>query len=220
MAGWLIFGCRTEFAAEVAEAIWRRGEQLVALVDNLPEPPEQPWAGTVPVLSPAELLPDHLTCSVAIPQTTPGHRHAVARDAMAVGLVQTRSLVDPTAAVARTAVVHRGAFVGAGAVVAALAEVGDFALVNRSASVGHHASVGAFASLGPGCVLGGEVTVGRGAFVGVGAVLAPGVTIGSNATVGAGAVVVRDVDEGDIVVGNPARVLRAATVGYQGVSVP
>jgi acetyltransferase-like isoleucine patch superfamily enzyme len=47
-----------------------------------------------------------------------------------------------------------------------------------------------------------------GARVGANATLLPGVTIGRNALVGAGAVVVCDVPDGKIVVGNPARVIK------------
>lgn len=47
----------------------------------------------------------------------------------------------------------------------------------------------------------------RGARVGGGTLLLPGVTVGANAFVGAGSVVTKDVPEGAIVVGNPARVV-------------
>lgn len=47
-----------------------------------------------------------------------------------------------------------------------------------------------------------------GAKIGAGAVLLPGTTIGRDALVGAGAVVVADVPDGAVVVGNPARVVR------------
>jgi UDP-2-acetamido-3-amino-2,3-dideoxy-glucuronate N-acetyltransferase len=53
----------------------------------------------------------------------------------------------------------------------------------------------------------------RGASVGSGAVILGGVTIGPGALVGAGAVVTKDVPEGSVVVGNPARVLRRRAVG-------
>jgi acetyltransferase-like isoleucine patch superfamily enzyme len=52
-------------------------------------------------------------------------------------------------------------------------------------------------------------TIRRGARIGGGAVLCPGVEIGEEAFVGAGAVVTKDVPARTIVVGNPARVLRA-----------
>ncbi len=48
----------------------------------------------------------------------------------------------------------------------------------------------------------------RGASIGSGAVILPGVTIGAGALVGAGAVVVEDVPEKAVVVGNPARVVK------------
>jgi UDP-2-acetamido-3-amino-2,3-dideoxy-glucuronate N-acetyltransferase len=45
----------------------------------------------------------------------------------------------------------------------------------------------------------------RAARVGGGSILLPGVTVGQNALVGAGSVVTKDVPDGAIVVGNPAR---------------
>lgn len=47
----------------------------------------------------------------------------------------------------------------------------------------------------------------RGARIGVNATLLPGVDVGANALVGAGAVVTKDVPEGVVVVGNPARII-------------
>jgi acetyltransferase-like isoleucine patch superfamily enzyme len=44
--------------------------------------------------------------------------------------------------------------------------------------------------------------------IGANATLLPGVVVGRNALVGAGAVVVRDVPDGTVVVGNPARVIK------------
>ena len=47
----------------------------------------------------------------------------------------------------------------------------------------------------------------KGAKIGANSTILPGVVIGENALVGAGSVVTRDVAPGDVVVGNPARVI-------------
>jgi len=52
-------------------------------------------------------------------------------------------------------------------------------------------------------------TIRRGARIGGGAILCPGIEIGEEAFVGAGAVVTKDVEPRMLVVGNPARVMRA-----------
>ena len=51
--------------------------------------------------------------------------------------------------------------------------------------------------------------VGPGAKIGANSTLLPGVVIGRDALVGAGSVVVHDVPDGAVVVGNPARVIRS-----------
>lgn len=48
----------------------------------------------------------------------------------------------------------------------------------------------------------------RGAKIGANATILPGVVIGAYALVGAGAVVVKDVPDGTVVAGNPARIIR------------
>lgn len=52
------------------------------------------------------------------------------------------------------------------------------------------------------------VTIRRGAWIPPGCIILPGVTIGENAVVGAGSVVRHDVEEGTLVAGNPARLVK------------
>lgn len=60
---------------------------------------------------------------------------------------------------------------------------------------------------------GRPVTIGSDVWIGGGAIICPGVAIGSRCVIGAGSVVVRDIPEGMLAVGNPCRVLRPAVDG-------
>jgi sugar O-acyltransferase (sialic acid O-acetyltransferase NeuD family) len=226
-AGWIIYACRTSFAVEVAEAIWRHDEEVALLVDNLEPGDGAPAAAgdppaeiDAPVVRPTELSPEQRDLKAVVPLITPGHRFAVEAEARGLGLASFPALVDPTAVVARSATVGEGSVVNAAAVLGGETSLGRFVHVNRSASVGHHNVIEDYATLGPGCLLAGSVRIGRGAFVGAGAVCAPEVGVGPDALVGAGAVVVRDVPAEAVVVGNPARVVREGAGGYGGVTVP
>ena len=53
----------------------------------------------------------------------------------------------------------------------------------------------------------GRVRIGNNVFLGMNAVILKGVTIGDNVIVGAGSVVTRDIPDGSVAAGNPARVL-------------
>lgn len=55
---------------------------------------------------------------------------------------------------------------------------------------------------------GKEIHVGSDVWIGGGSIICPGVKIGNRSIIGAGSVVTKDVPEGVIVAGNPARVIR------------
>lgn len=117
-------------------------------------------------------------------------------------------VIHPRASVSRFATVHPSAQVFSGAHVGPSAEIEDGTIVNTHAVIEHDCLVKAHAHVASGAILGGGVTVGTMAHIGSGATIRQKIQIGACAVVGAGAVVVRDVVEGDVVVGVPARSMR------------
>ncbi len=53
----------------------------------------------------------------------------------------------------------------------------------------------------------GKVKIGDRVFIGAGSIVLPGVTIGSDVVIGAGSVVSKDVPDGHVACGNPARII-------------
>ena len=104
--------------------------------------------------------------------------------------------------------VGEGSVVCPGAIVNRLALLGRHVLVNIGATISHDCRVGDFVTISPGASVAGHVVIGEGSFVGIGATISDRIQIGHGCLIGAGAVVVRDVADGQVVAGVPARMTR------------
>jgi serine acetyltransferase len=88
----------------------------------------------------------------------------------------------------------------------AYVRIGNNVTLSSCALLGHDASIGVIGrAFGKKLDSVGKIDIQNNVFIGFGAIVLPGVTIGPNAIVAAGAVVTRDVPEGSVVAGVPAR---------------
>ncbi len=86
--------------------------------------------------------------------------------------------------------------------------IGKHCIINTSAVIEHDCKIGDFVHIGPKAVLGGNVTVEEGTLIGIGAILIPGIIIGKWATIGAGTVILNNVPDYAVVVGNPGKIIK------------
>jgi sugar O-acyltransferase (sialic acid O-acetyltransferase NeuD family) len=118
--------------------------------------------------------------------------------------------VHPRASIADGIDPGRGSMISAGAVIVPGVVIERGVLLNTRCSVDHHSVIAEFAHIGPGATLGADVSIGARTLVGLGASVMSGRRVGAEAVVGAGALESRDVPDGMVVTGVPARVVGPA----------
>lgn len=111
----------------------------------------------------------------------------------------------------KTAFVSDPSKIGAGSMIDGLAYIsngttlGKYVTVYSASTIAHDSILGDYVTICPNVAVCGEVEIGEGTFIGAGSVIKNKIKIGKNCVIGCGAVVVKDVPDGVIVFGNPAK---------------
>ena len=118
------------------------------------------------------------------------------------------TIVHPRAYVGSNVNIGEGVFVNAMSIIGPNARLDDFCSVNRGAMLGHDVDIGKFSRIGPSVSLAGATVIGPKCSIGMGACILDYVTVGAWSAIGAGSVVTKDVPEGVVSFGAPARIVR------------
>lgn len=124
------------------------------------------------------------------------------------------SKLQPKSIISRFSFVSKFSTIGEGCIIApfcsiqSTAVIKDNVAVNTAAIIGHDVIVEESSVISSQVNLGGGVTIGKECYIGMGALIKDGIKIGNNVIIGMGSVVHKDIPDGLIAMGNPARPLK------------
>ena len=118
------------------------------------------------------------------------------------------TVIHPSAVINDFVSIGNGTLVASNATINPLASIGEICIINTGSIIEHECKIGNAVHIAPGAVLAGNVTVGHNSFIGANSVVRQGISIGDNVTVGAGSIVVKNIPEGEIWAGNPAKKIK------------
>jgi sugar O-acyltransferase (sialic acid O-acetyltransferase NeuD family) len=122
--------------------------------------------------------------------------------------VEFPSLVHASSSIGFWSSLGMGSVVMQGGTVGANCTVGEFSVINTNATFDHDSSLGDFASIAPGAIIGGKVSVGEFSAIGLGAHIKNGIKVGEHAVIGASSLILKFVNDFEVVYGVPAQVVR------------
>jgi len=184
--------------------------ECVGFLDDDPQTLGRKFAG-VPVLGSLLKANEYPDCvfvnGIGSPENFWKKSEIIARTGVPDARFET--IVHPTASVSRLAVLGPGCVVLQNATIASCARLGRHVIVLPNSIVSHDCTVGDFTCIAGGASISGGVVIGASCYLGANSAIKGNLRIGDGSLIGMGAVVLRDVSENTVVVGNPARRLRS-----------
>lgn len=205
-----LWGAANPETIRMIRALQRRSDNLEfpGLLDNDPAKHGTDFYG-LPVLGGYELisqLADHDVGFVSLVTGSTRARYETAHAIVTAGGTLT-NFIHPSVDLTLT---HWGVgnYIQEAVITQAKVHIGDNSSIHMGALIGHETKIGNSVFIAHAVSVSGCCDIGDGTFIGTNATILPRIKIGKWATIGAGSVVIKDVPDYAVVVGNPAKVIK------------
>jgi sugar O-acyltransferase (sialic acid O-acetyltransferase NeuD family) len=155
----------------------------------------------VPVIKQSDFEPDNYLTVVALGD--PLIRKKIVESLPADTKYAT--IIHPTAAFSKWIEVGEGSIIAAGVIITCNIKIGRHAHLNLQTTVGHDCEIGDYFTCAPAVNISGNCKCGDMVYFGTNACVRNGVSITNNVTIGMGSVVIKDILEEGIYIGNPLK---------------
>lgn len=117
------------------------------------------------------------------------------------------TLIHPNAIVSKWVEIGEGSIITAGVVLTCNIKIGKHAHLNLTSTVGHDSVIGDYFTASPSVNISGNCIIGDNVFIGTNACIKDSIEICNNTTIGMGTVVINNITEKGVYIGNPAKKL-------------
>lgn len=199
---------------EIAWLARRCGRPIRGFLDNTPEK-QGTFIHEVPILGTLDQCSKFIDCEFIIAIGSPHARKKIIENYFQDKKFTFTSLVDPSAILGENIQIQEGVMICAGAILTVDIQIGKHCIVNTNVVLSHGVTIGDYVTVAPNASVSGDVSLGEMVEVGANAVIREKLTIENSAMIGMGTVVTKNVFFNQVMVGNPAKLLKMIDFEYK-----
>lgn len=205
------FGGNAKEAVSVVEAINRGSKQwnIVGFIDDNTDLKGEVFAN-YKVLGGREELHNYPDVKIlAVPGSPQNYlsRHKVI-DLLKVHNNRFVTLIDPSVSIGEEVKIGYNNLIMPGVVITANVSIGNHCVILPNSVISHDSNIEDYCMIGSNVSISGSVNIKKQSYIGTGAKIINDIDIAEKTLVGLGSIVIKPTDKGDIVAGNPARLIR------------
>lgn len=187
------------------------GVNVVGFLDDDPKVADSQFGG-LPVLGPISILSTlkekYGITSVYCPLGNNKLRVKFLRQATSLGY-DTPCYIHPSVIISPNVEIGKGVYILLGTQVMPYTKIEDFVMISMNVSIAHHNILRTGTFLSTGCNFGASIVAEENSYCGIGSTVMTGLhRLGKDCLIGAGAVVIKDVPDGAVMAGVPAKIIK------------
>lgn len=113
------------------------------------------------------------------------------------------TIIHPTAVISKWVEIGEGSIITAGTIITCNVKIGKHAHINLHTTIGHDCTMGDYFTTAPAANISGHCSFGECVYFGSNSAVRQGITICDNVTIGMGGIVVKNIAEEGVYIGNP-----------------